>query len=293
MMNKKRLPHIIAAVSLVVFIVLGLASLASAPSQWKDVKYNGEDSRLLGGTKWIRTDVDDKKIVEFHPDGKLVARDWQNASWERVGTDVKLVYWDGRFYVEGKYDPDNLTILGVRYDSNGSQYNGFTLRLVGSLSAQRYVDGFDTALYGEWLTFGADVGFMTYQGVEYYDVVVGYTFFAGNFLTYKRYGYKGSIEKLEKGTYTTDDKGTLTFKVTHTYDRTEKIFLSKDEFTARYRSQGKTAAQINEAINEYYPDRSVKYSVSPTPPGLVLFGGEKYLEIYDSIPLRGIGQFIK
>jgi hypothetical protein len=166
------------------------------------------------------------------------------------------------------------------------------LTLIGSIGAQRYVDGFDTALYGEWFTPNADDAAVIYQGVRYYDVVVGYAFFAGNFLTYKKYGNKGNIDKLEKGTYTTDDKGTLTFKVTHTYDRTEKIFLSKDEFTARYRTQGKTAAQINEAINEYYPDRSVKYSISPTPPGLALFGGEKYLEIHDNIPFR-VGQFIK
>jgi len=286
MMNKKNLPRLITAVSFVVFIVLvqACASLFP-PDPWKDLKLNGENSKLLEGTTWAWN----KTKIEFHPNGKLDGPKCYG-SWERVETDIKLsfFYLGGHQFLEGKYDPDNFVISGVEYLNTYDNKKDFTMEFTGLINGtQRYVNGLDTALNGKWTT---DTRLRTMKMKdgklvsvkEDENEVVGYTFFVGNFITYKRYGIgeKAITEKLEKGTYTTDDKGTITFKVTHYYDRTEKTFLSKDEFTARQKAQGKTTAQINDAIKEYFPDRSVKYSIDG-----------KALYIIDSRPR--IGQFLK
>jgi len=293
MINKRILPHVITVVSFVVFIVLGLACTTTPRSRkWEGVNLNGEDSKLLEGTAWIRTGIDNPYKVEFHPNGKFNSAIRGNASWERVGMDVKLVLFDGFYYFEGKYDPDNLIISGVCYNSISDGKEIFILEPAGFIGNQRYVDGFDTALYGRWYTLDDNAVVMRTTGNSVTgDVVVGYAFFAGNFVTFKRYGVGGDIEKLEKGTYTTDDKGTLTFTVTHYYDRSEKIFLSKDEFRTRYKAQDKTVAQTDEAIKEYFPDRSVKYFINDASGGSAFLGWTKVLEFRESIPR--LNQFFK
>jgi len=285
-MNKKNLPHIITAVSFLIFIVL-VQACASVPRKWEGVNYNGEDSKLLEGTEWrLFLSGNDSYYYKFElqPDGKVVAREWNNGSWERNGEDVKLVLNNGRYYIEGKFDPDNIIINGTIFYSGGQR--DITFKFTNLSNA----NGFDTALYGRWTVIGADSVVMgtTNNGKVsdiVYDVVVGYTFYFGNFITFKRWGKGGNIEQLEKGTYTTDDKGTLTFKVTHYYDRSEKIFLSKDEFTTRQKTQGKTTAQINDTIKEYFPDRSVKYSIDATAYGSFVndLGYTKVLTIKESI----------
>jgi len=333
MMNKKRLPHIITAVSLVFFIVLGLASAASTPSPTprQDLVLNGEESKLLEGTIWALGGIK----VEFHPSGKLIAKQQEmsmvtyggnpnvrikelNGSWERIGTDVKYVFRDRygseEWYLEGKFDPGNFTISGASYIFfRGEEKQGnATLKFYAPIdSANRYINGFDTALFGRWyapLYFNNSyiLNSETKTMEKDNNKIHGYYFYAGNFTAYKVYGKNGDdidfnrevftdkdIVGFEKGTYTTDDKGTITFKVTHTFDRTENKLLSKDEFTARQKAQGKTTAQINEAIKVYFPDRSVKYIIGSINDKFYgdLLGGEVGLNIKENI--RRNGDFTK
>jgi hypothetical protein len=258
MMNKKNLPHIITVTSFVVFIVLGLAC-ATTPPQWEGVIYNGEDSKLLEGTVWcFETDHTfyNKKRVEFHPDGKLAARDWGKASWERVGTDIKMVLDNGSLYIEGKYDSDRIEINGTLFSSGGNKWN-FSMELDGSIADAQRIARLDTALYGTWIGRGEVID-RTY-----------YTFLAGNYGLYFR---EKESPPIEKGTYTADDRGTITIEVTHVYDGTEKIFLSKDEFTARYKGRGYTDAQINAEINKYHPERTYKYFFQDDPGFVAIMG---------------------
>jgi len=100
-MSKKMLLYILLAITLVVSMLVGLSSCASAPpSKWTDIVYSGEDSKLLGGFSWVfslddtweandlelikaeerkmfriidrtRFLISNFETIEFHPDGSL------------------------------------------------------------------------------------------------------------------------------------------------------------------------------------------------------------------------------
>ena len=121
-MNRKRLPHLVTAVALAVFIALGLGSGASVPRQWEGVVYQGEDTPVLAGTAWALTTEGWEEhrapiLLDLLPNGQVGRM--KNSSWERVGQNVKVVTQGGFNLIEGTLNADNNTITGTISESDG------------------------------------------------------------------------------------------------------------------------------------------------------------------------------
>ncbi|WP_461245991.1 hypothetical protein [Treponema sp. R6D11] len=81
--------------------------------------------------------------------------------------------------------------------------------------------GLDTALNGRWRA-NARVG-------EYIGDIVEYTFLAGDFEILREYG-PSDIDLFLKGTYTTDDKGNISLKITHIYNTSKKEWVTNGRY---------------------------------------------------------------
>jgi hypothetical protein len=150
MMSKKKLLHIITAVSFVGFIMLESACVTP---QWKDVIYNGEDSKLLEGNAYVITIINTNELgfIDFLSDGKL---NGIGRTWERVETNVKIKLARGYEHFEGIYNHEDKTIIGtqsfsgssykqeVRLDYIGEAGRRFDSN-VGNFTFTQIVNGFD------------------------------------------------------------------------------------------------------------------------------------------------------
>jgi len=162
-MNRKWFPHIIAVGAFVIFIILGFASASAPPSQWKNVKYNGEESKVLGETSWYlfldenpwwTWRINNFETFEFHTDGSLqssyqnttigpmtgqpinTTRSLKGSSWERTGQSIKFILENGFYYGEGTHDPDTNIISGKLLDGDGNE-TSFSMEYLGALGIRQ------------------------------------------------------------------------------------------------------------------------------------------------------------
>jgi len=130
-MNKKTSLYCFTVISLAFFVVIGVSSCALmsamglSSGKWKDVSYSGEtDSKVLEGNIWNYANKSwpagrEPLEVEFQPNGKLISsNNWRNATWERVGNNVRIVLENGQNHIEGTLSPDNNTISGTIFNSD-------------------------------------------------------------------------------------------------------------------------------------------------------------------------------
>jgi len=133
----------------------------------------------------------------------------------------------------------------------------FGMAVVGSVFGQ------DRSLNGKWRSPESKYG-----GFEN-DDLCEFTFLAGNYEILSCVGEdrrgRAIVIPLEKGTYTTNDKGVLFLTPTHYYYRETEKWYTKDEFIKFLKSEeGMTDAEIKEGFEEeeIFINRSFVYSIS-------------------------------
>jgi hypothetical protein len=108
--------------------------------------------------------------------------------------------------------------------------------------------GVDTALDGSWRSPKS-----RYGGFE--NDLCEYTFLAGNYEAFWDYG--SEITPYHKGTYTTNDKGEISLKLTHIYDRRGRKWQTKGEFTKEFTEYAKSEGATDAEIKEYFEKKQL------------------------------------
>jgi len=117
--------NVMFSITILFFIVMVFFNLACATGKykWVGTLFDGEDSPLLEGTKWL----EGSDVVEFLSGGKLKYGRY-DGTYQRIGNNVTLVWDSGFYYFKGIYDPEARIISGT-YESGFSNYK-FSKHLV-------------------------------------------------------------------------------------------------------------------------------------------------------------------
>jgi hypothetical protein len=133
----------------------------------------------------------------------------------------------------------------------------FGVLVVGSAFGQ------DKALNGKWRSPESRYG--GFENDEFYE----YTFLAGDYEIISCVGRERSgrlvLRPLEKGKYTTDDKGVILLRPTHFYFDDYEEWYTKDELIKVLKTEeGASDAEIKEWFEEegIFVNRSFVYSIS-------------------------------
>jgi hypothetical protein len=120
---------VIALVAVIGFTMLACASIYGIAQKWKGIILNGEDSKLLEGNVYAMFTSDDTyyytfpQTISFLPNGKADGFNFLlgKSTWERKGSNVKLVIQGGSALIEGIHNPESNTILGTITNSDDTK----------------------------------------------------------------------------------------------------------------------------------------------------------------------------